>query len=80
MSPSDRDDKVYTCPLCGHRFRHGDEKCHSCPLSSEKGCNVVCCPNCGYSFSEDSRVVEWFRRKFGGKKERAIPDEERKVR
>ena len=68
MSDSERTDKQYICPLCGHRFKHGDLKCHACPLAIEGKCNVICCPNCGYSFAEESRVVEWLKSKLRIKK------------
>ena len=36
-----------SCPLCGHTFNPAEEPaCASCPLHS--GCNLVCCPACGY--------------------------------
>lgn len=35
------------CALCGYAFDSMALACHSsCPLSA--GCNIVCCPNCGY--------------------------------
>jgi len=76
MSASEN--KNYTCPLCGHRFIHDDEHCHACPLSTQSKCNVVCCPNCGYSFSEDSRVVDWFRKVLGRKKAQEQTGEDKK--
>lgn len=37
-----------SCPMCGHRFDASNHpSCSSCPLN--KGCNMVCCPNCGYN-------------------------------
>jgi Fe2+ transport system protein FeoA len=36
-----------TCPLCGHSYNPAEEPgCAACPLHS--GCNLVCCPACGY--------------------------------
>jgi Fe2+ transport system protein FeoA len=36
-----------SCPLCGHTFNPAEEPgCATCPLHS--GCNLVCCPACGY--------------------------------
>jgi len=40
------------CPLCGHGFDGAGQGCRpSCPLA--KGCRVVCCPSCGYSFPQE---------------------------
>jgi hypothetical protein len=48
--------KVRTCPLCGQRFDPEGSSCPSgCPLAGK--CKVICCPNCGYEFVEDSAVV-----------------------
>jgi len=52
----------YKCPLCGFKFDATDVKCRSCPMS--KSCNVTCCPNCGYGFTGESRLIEWFKRRF----------------
>lgn len=60
-----------TCSLCGTEFDAEGQGCRpSCPMS--KGCSVVCCPTCGYSFPQEvglagllRRVFE--RRKAGGK-------------
>lgn len=59
------DEKKYKCPLCGFEFARSDEKCHVCPLASKNHCNVLCCPNCSYSFSEESSLVNWLKKKFG---------------
>jgi len=48
------------CPLCGARFERGVQTCGSCPLHG--ACDVVCCPNCGYSYPRTSHLVEWWRR------------------
>jgi hypothetical protein len=41
------------CPLCGHAFDAAGQGCRpSCPLA--KGCRVVCCPSCGYSYPQES--------------------------
>ena len=58
----------YTCPLCGAKFDATDVKCRSCPMA--KSCNVTCCPNCGYGFTAESRLVEWLKRRFGSQKEK----------
>jgi Fe2+ transport system protein FeoA len=39
---------IFSCPMCGHQFNATDHQlCLSCPL--HKGCDMVCCPKCGYS-------------------------------
>ena len=39
------------CPLCGGEFDAEGQGCRpSCPLA--KGCRVVCCPGCGYTYDE----------------------------
>jgi len=41
-----------TCPLCQTRFDAEGQGCRpSCPMS--KGCKVLCCPACGYSFPQE---------------------------
>jgi hypothetical protein len=50
---------VFACPLCGCRFTHGGQACGSCPLT--RGCELVQCPNCLYSFPRSSRIVNWMR-------------------
>ena len=54
---------VFSCPLCGGRFRHGERVCAACPLNA--GCDIVRCPNCGYAFPRTSLLVEWLRRTIG---------------
>jgi hypothetical protein len=56
----------YHCPLCGKEFSAREMKCHSgCFLS--KNCNLLCCPNCGYSFKEKSAIVDFVKSIFKGK-------------
>ncbi len=39
--------KSITCPLCGHSYNPAEQAgCSACPLHA--GCNLVCCPSCGY--------------------------------
>jgi hypothetical protein len=47
---------LFSCPLCGGRFSHGQEVCSACPLKA--GCDVVGCPHCGYQFPRTSVIVE----------------------
>jgi hypothetical protein len=40
------------CPLCGTEFDAEGQGCRpSCPMS--RGCSVVCCPSCSYSFPQE---------------------------
>jgi transposase-like protein len=66
-------DRRYKCPLCGREFEASDKSCVSCPMA--RSCNVVCCPNCGYGFAQDSRLVGWLRRLFRRNKQQ---EQERK--
>ena len=56
------------CPLCGTEFDEGSVvACQSCPLAG-KNCNLVCCPNCGYEWPAESRIVARIKsllQKFG---------------
>jgi len=58
-----------TCPLCGTRFDAEGQGCRpSCPMS--KGCAVVCCPSCTYSFPQEDaglagRLRRWLDRRQG---------------
>jgi hypothetical protein len=48
------------CPLCGKEFLEGEMRCHAgCLLS--KNCNLLCCPHCGYSYKEQSAIVDFFK-------------------
>lgn len=49
----------HRCPLCGGTFAE-EPHCSVCPMS--RRCQILCCPNCGYSFVETSTVVNLFRR------------------
>jgi len=52
--------EMHRCPLCGNRFSESEIKCSGCLLS--KNCNLLCCPNCGYSFKEKSAIVDFFKK------------------
>jgi primosomal protein N' len=44
------------CPLCGNEFDEHDRSCVAkCPLASVQGCNLICCPNCGYQMVDESK-------------------------
>jgi Fe2+ transport system protein FeoA len=39
--------KLSTCSMCGYQFDPAAQvSCPTCPV--QKGCSLVCCPNCGY--------------------------------
>ncbi|MFQ6105597.1 MAG: hypothetical protein ACE5NL_00815 [Candidatus Hydrothermarchaeaceae archaeon] len=46
------------CQLCGYEFRKNEKKCRTCPMGE---CSMVCCPNCGYQFPEESKVINFIR-------------------
>ena len=44
------------CPLCGTEFDAAGQGCRpSCPLAH--GCKVVCCPQCAYSFPQETGLA-----------------------
>jgi len=55
------------CPLCGVEFDASGQGCRpSCPMS--KGCHVVCCPSCSYSFPQENaglagRLKQFFKKR-----------------
>ena len=58
------------CPLCGADFDAEGQGCRpSCPLS--KGCKVICCPSCGYSFPQETGLAGRLRGWLDRKRERA---------
>jgi Fe2+ transport system protein FeoA len=51
------------CPLCGCEFPEGATTlCQRCPL--QRNCELICCPNCGYQWPQQSSVVNLMRRIF----------------
>lgn len=51
--------RTLQCLMCGHRFDPAQHVvCQSCPL--QKGCELVCCPACGYQ-SVDVRASKLAR-------------------
>ncbi len=48
------------CPVCGFRYVEGRHSlCSSCPLNH--GCQITCCPNCGYEAPPEGRLVRWLK-------------------
>jgi uncharacterized C2H2 Zn-finger protein len=52
--------ELHRCPLCGKQFSESKVVCSGCLLS--KNCDLLCCPNCGYSFKERSAIVDFFKK------------------
>ena len=45
-----------TCPMCGHTFDPDEHAaCKACPL--QKGCQLVCCPVCGYEMVNPQQSI-----------------------
>jgi hypothetical protein len=43
-----------TCTMCGHTFDpSGHAACGACPL--QRGCQLVCCPACGFEMVNPDR-------------------------
>lgn len=61
-----------TCPMCGHTFDPDlHATCAACPL--KKGCQLVCCPACGFEtvnpqHSVLARLVMDFSNRRGDRK------------
>ena len=52
------------CPLCGFSFDAQGQGCRpACPLAPM--CQLVCCPNCLYSFPQESGLAAALRRWLG---------------
>ncbi len=48
--------RMERCPLCGAEFDAEGQGCRpSCPMA--KGCKVVCCPSCSYSFPQETGLA-----------------------
>jgi len=47
---------LVTCSMCGYRFDpQAHLACQACPVS--RGCQVVCCPSCGYQWADPNSSV-----------------------
>ena len=59
--------RLETCSLCGTEFDASGQGCRpSCPMA--KGCSVVCCPSCGYSFPQETGLAGKLRRMLDRKR------------
>jgi len=53
------------CPLCGHQFNEKQlTACKSCPISTDC-CTLICCPNCGYKWTDESAIIKKLKKWFG---------------
>jgi hypothetical protein len=71
--------ELITCSMCGHRFDPSTyTACHSCPLQS--GCQLACCPVCGYEIVNPDRSVlaRLAKRWLSPNKESSNPDPSRR--
>ncbi len=57
--PLEKGGEEKLCPLCGKRFSEEGMKCSGCLLS--KNCNLLCCPHCGYTYKEQSAIVDFLK-------------------
>ena len=62
--------RTMRCEMCGQIFDPDAHlACQSCPLN--RGCKLVCCPNCGYETVDVGRskwvgwITHWFHRPGG---------------
>lgn len=58
-------DQLISCALCGYRYNPDEHlTCNKCPLQA--GCNLTCCPSCGYETIDPgkSRVARWISQLF----------------
>jgi hypothetical protein len=47
---------LVACSMCGYRFDpQAHLACQACPVN--QGCQVVCCPSCGYSWADPQSSV-----------------------
>ena len=55
------------CPLCGYEYDEHAVACHAaCPMN--KGCTMLCCPQCGYQMVDESKTAAgWLRRLWKGR-------------
>lgn len=47
---------MITCPLCGFAYDETALTClAACPIAAVHGCNLLCCPNCGYQMVDERK-------------------------
>ncbi|OGC07209.1 hypothetical protein A3H38_03270 [candidate division WOR-1 bacterium RIFCSPLOWO2_02_FULL_46_20] len=61
------------CPLCGKEFNKSEALCSSCPFHD--GCDLTRCPNCGYEFVSESKVVNFFKKLLVKRRKNQCPAE-----
>jgi C4-type Zn-finger protein len=65
MRPKDEalESGFVVCPLCGRQFDpKANQACSKCPF--KKGCQVVCCPNCGYQTVVEGKLGDAMKKLF----------------
>lgn len=70
--PSPAAGAALTCAMCGQGFDpDASPACTACPLHA--GCNLVCCPHCGYETIDTrrSRLAGWAAALYGATLSRA---------
>lgn len=64
------------CPLCGYDYDENALTCSTrCPMAAVQGCNLLCCPNCGYQMVDErkSGIARLLRKLFRPKAGAAPP-------
>ncbi|KAF0133592.1 MAG: hypothetical protein FD145_1208 [Candidatus Saganbacteria bacterium] len=61
------------CALCGKEFKKEEAACSNCPFHGQ--CELIRCPNCGYEFVNESRIVNFFLRLFKKRRKNKCPQE-----
>jgi len=59
------------CPLCGKEFDATKTACANCPMHA--GCDLIRCPNCGYEFPKESRIINFFAKLFNKRRKPKCP-------
>jgi Fe2+ transport system protein FeoA len=60
-----------SCPLCQAEFDPSCANCSSgCPMA--KGCSVLTCPSCGYSFPKPTGLSAWLARFFASRRAQTL--------
>jgi hypothetical protein len=61
------------CPLCGKEFDKNEALCTNCPFHDR--CELTRCPNCGYEFVSESKIVNFFKGLFKSRRRYKCPPE-----
>ncbi len=70
MTFQQKNETSKTCPLCNFQFKESENiKCNTCPLGINN-CNMDCCPNCGYQWTDESILINKFKKWFTKQEEK----------